>query len=145
MAEALRVTLGAATAISTSEAVGSLSDGFEDLPKLRVYPQRGETDSMQGNAPRTTFRSGIRVSDTVFSVDVICHQRANVDEDMTETLATLDSVEAVLIAQKTKPFFGEQRILDFWWSWEIVSFSQGQGDSAIPYLGLRISVTLKAA
>ncbi len=144
MADALANTLGAAAGINSVESLDEITASFEDLPKLRVYPREGSTDTMTSN-DRSTFGAVRRVSETLFHVDLIAHQRAHLEEDFAALAAAHESVQALIEAQKKKPYFGEARIMGYRWEWEITDFQQGAGESALHYLGVRYRIWLKAA
>jgi hypothetical protein len=139
---AVEDTLDAATGLAKSQTFSELSESYEDLPLLRVYPQSGEVDS-RGSSDRTTFRAGVRVTECLLHADVICRQRSHIDLDMSKTVEMVEAVEAVLITQQAKPYFGLTGIKGFHWRWEIVDFPLGAGESAVHYLGARFSITLE--
>jgi len=142
---AIETTLSAASGIVRSQDYDELTEGIHgaDMPLLQVYPENGNTDSGGGNTDRTTF-GGIRRQTTVmFHADLYARQRSHVGEDMAAVVAAMDSIIAILEAQKERPFFGlgsseAEYIKSFRWRWERVVFEYG--DPILRYAGVRFII-----
>src|SRR3972149_4798048 len=121
---AVEATLDGAAGLGKSQTFSALSEGFEDLPLLRVYPQSGEVDR-RSDTDRTSFRAGVRVTEHLLHADVICRQRSHIDEDMQKTVEMVEGVRGGMITVQTKPYFGLAGIQAFHWRWEILDFPLG--------------------
>ncbi len=140
--EAIKDTLATATGVVRSQGHTDLTDDFEDLPLLRVYPQSGSVDAWS-EGDRSSFRALVRVTEYTFNADLICRQRALLDEDMSKAVEMQATVEAILEAQKVKPYFGLADIKAFRWRWDMTDFTTGSGESMVHYLGIRFSITVR--
>lgn len=138
IADAITTHLAAATGIARSQSMDELTEDFNDLPLLQVYAQMGETDVTTDNS-RTTFKSVRRTSEQTFHADVVCRQRSDIGADMAKVAEMQEAVQLKLEAEKTKPFFDEPRIMDFWWRWEILTFMKNDR----PYLGVRFVISTR--
>jgi len=142
---AIETTLGAASGIVRSQDYDKLTEGIHgaDMPLLQVYPESGNTDSGGGNTDRTTFGAGRRQTTITFHADLYARQRSHISEDMAAVVAGMDSIIAILEAQKERPFFGlgsaeDKYIKSFRWRWERVVFQYG--DQSLPYAGVRFII-----
>ena len=139
--DAIAATLGTATGVTRTQSYSALQDDYNDLPLLRVYPQSGETDAWS-DSDRSTFRGRVRVTEYLIHADVICRQRAHLDEDMKKAVEMQAAVETVLDAQQTKPYLGDENIKAFRWRWELMDFALG-GESPLHYLGVRFYIYVR--
>ncbi len=133
-------TLKTATGILKSQSYDELTEGYDDLPLLRVYPKSAEIIS--AGTDRGAFRGGVRQTDILFYADIICRQRSVLDEDYAKCLDVEAAVTTVLEAQKTKPYFGNEHIQAFQWNWEILEFQLGAGEGTISFIGIRFSISV---
>ncbi len=140
--DAIADTLATAEGLTRTQSYDELTEGYEDLPLLQVYPQTGGTDVASGT-DRTTYRGGVRQSDLTFRADVICRPRAFLAEDMAKTSELIDDVETVLEAQNTRPFFGLAAIKAFRWTWTITTFTQGAEPNLRQYMGARFEIVVR--
>lgn len=136
----IATTLGAATGIAAVDSYGELQEGVPDVPYMQVYPEEGSTDAT-GDGDRSTFRGGVRVTETAFNVDVYCRQRSNLDQDMKAVVDAQRAVQAKLEEQRTKPYFGNSSIKGFSWTWRRAAF-QPEGSDRV-YAGLRFVVRVR--
>jgi hypothetical protein len=132
-------TLGAATGIAKFQSFDELTEGVADYPLLQVYPEEGETDANTSN-DRTTFRAGVRVCETAYNVDVYCRPRGNIAQDMKAAVDALKALQAKLETVKTKPYFGNETIKGFSWSWRRVTLEPVDGQK---YAGLRFVIKVR--
>jgi hypothetical protein len=140
LCDAVEATLGAATGLTYSQSYDELTEGMQDMPMLQVYPVSGETD-VTGNADRTSFRAGVRQTQTVLHADLFARQRSHIGEDMATLLPLISAVIVKLEAQTTKSYFGLAGVKGFRWRWERVTFAYG--DQQLPYVGARFYLTLR--
>lgn len=141
--DGIAATLGAATGIVRTQSFDELTETYQDLPLLQVYPSEGETDAFSGANDRTAFGAGARVSEWTIRADVICRQRSHLDEDMAKCVTMQAAVEAKLLEQRGKPLFGVPRIQGFRWRWEIVALQQGGESSTMWYMAVRFHVAVR--
>ncbi len=134
----IATTLGTVAGIVHAQSYDELTEEYPDVPMLQVYPWSGETDP-SGGTDRTTFRAGVRQTDTLFYVDVPCRQRGNIDQDMAAVVAMQVLMQTKLEAQKTKSYFGNATIKAFSWRWELVTFKPG----AFDFVGFRLFLTVR--
>ena len=143
----IATTLGAAASINRVQGPAALSEDSPDLPMLQCYPVSGDTDAGNtasagsGANDRTTFRAGVRVTETLLRVDIPCRQRSHLAEDMAAVVGIAQEVQDLLEAQKTKPYFGNATIKGFRWRWEYVNFQRGQQE--IVYPGCRFDIYVR--
>ena len=140
--DAIDTTLGAATGISRSQSYDELTEGVHagDLPLLQIYPDSGEAD-IESGTDRSTFRAGIRQTQFIIVADLYARQRSHIGEDMHALVDSIDAIIAVLEAQDTKDYFGQDGIQAFRWRFERVTFMYG--DPQIPYVGARFYLTIR--
>ena len=141
MCNAVKATLETAIGINKAQSYNELSEGYDDLPLLQVYPWSGETDMTALNTAQSTFRGGSRVTETLIHADVVCRQRSHLDEDMAKVVEMQEAVQSVLFDQHTRPYFGDGGIKGWRSRWEVVSFPRG--DPQVTYLGVRFFVYLR--
>lgn len=140
--DSIATTLGAATGIVRTQSYDELQDAPGDLPCLQVYPKLGHTDAFTSNS-RTTFKSVRRTAEMEFNADVLCRQRSHLDLDYSSVITMQDAVQQELEGEKTKPFFGNAEVMDFWWSWEVMDFQRGGPGGEVHYLGVRFVITVR--
>jgi hypothetical protein len=138
--DAIESTLGAAAGVSRSESYDELSDGVTETPTLQVYWESTEED-ISGSTDRTSFRAGMRQDEHLFHGDLYVRQRSHIGEDMQKLVEMKDAIDAVLVAQTDKPYFGLAGIQAFHWRAERVTFVYG--DPQIPYVGIRYYITIR--
>jgi len=138
--DGIATTLGSATGIVKAQSYDELTEGWEDVPMLQVYPESGEVDVL-GDGSQSTFRGGSRVTETLIHADVVCRQRSHLDEDMAKVVEMQEAVQSVLFDQHTRPYFGDGGIKGWRSRWEVVSFPRG--DPQVTYLGVRFFVYLR--
>lgn len=137
----IRDTLMAAEQVEAAQGPTELTEGYQDLPLLQVYPQSGETDIAQGNE-RSTFRAGVRQTEFGIVADVVvCQRSASLAEDMEAFLDVVEGVTAKLEGETVRPFFGQEAVKAFRWRWERVLLTRG--DEGQPYLTMRVSLTVR--
>lgn len=140
--DSIEDTLEHATGLVRSQSYDELQDAPQDLPCLQVYPQAGNTDATTENS-RYTFKSVRRMAEMTVHADVLCRQRSHLDLDFAEAITMQDAVQQKLEGEKTKPFFGNSAISDFWWSWAVTDFARGGPGAEVHYLGVRFTITVR--
>lgn len=138
--DAIETTLSSAAGLSRAETYSELSDGVTETPTLRVYWESTEED-ISGSTDRTSFGAGVRQDEHLFHGDLYVRQRSHIGEDMQKLVEMKDAVDAVLVAQTTKPYFGLVGIKAFHWRAERVTFIYG--DPQVPYVGVRWYFTIR--
>jgi hypothetical protein len=138
--DAIETTLSSATGLKRSETYNELSDGITETPTLQVYWESTEED-ISGSTDRTSFGAGVRQDEHLFHGDLYVRQRSHIGEDMRDLMAMKDAIDAVLVAEKTKPYFGLAGIKAFRWRAERVTFVYG--DPQIPFVGIRYYLTVR--
>jgi len=121
LCNAIEDTLGQATTLQRSQSYDELTEGLHDFPVLQVYPASGNTDA-KGQADRRTFRGGVRTGYYVFHADYHACPRSEIGENMNTVVDGIDAMEAILLAQDTKPYLGHEAIKSFHYDWEYVNF-----------------------
>lgn len=136
--DAVAATLGTATAVSVCQSYNQLRYDVHDAGLLQVYPQRGES-LPGGDVDRRTFQAGVRVGLTVVHADFYAARVAHAAEGMAALVVGVDSIETVLEAQDTKPYFGLEGIKAFQWTWDRVIFAT----SSHQYQGARFVLSIR--
>jgi hypothetical protein len=140
--DAIEDVLEHATGLVRSQSTDELQDAPQDLPCLQICPASGNTDAMTQNS-RYTFKSVRRMAEMIVNADVLCRQRSHLDLDVLSAITMQDTVQQLLEGQKTKPFFGNSSIQDFWWSWALTEFVRGGGGGEVRYYGVRFEITVR--
>lgn len=137
--DAIRDTLKEAASLFRWQSYNELSEGMPDTPTLQVYWETDITDPT-GSADRLTFKAGMRLTQKIFHADLYACQRKHLGEDMEQLLETKNEIEAIILAQNTKPYFGLDGIKAFQYSATRVTFNYG--DPAVNYVGARFAITI---
>ncbi len=138
--DAIETRLSGAAGLNRSETYSELSDGVTETPTLQVYWESTEED-ITGNADRSSFGAGVRQDEHLFHGDLYVRQRSHIGEDMAALITMKDAIDAVLVAEKEKPYFGLAGIKAFHWRAERVTFIYG--DPQIPFVGIRYYFTIR--
>ena len=140
--DAIESTLAAAITVVRSESYDELTEGVHaaDLPMLQVYPESGRQDA-GGKTDRFAFQGGIRQTEFIIHADYYARQRAHIGQDMNALVNGIDALQDVFEAQDKKPYFGEDGIQAFSWSWTRVTFVYG--DPQLPYVGARFVLVVR--
>lgn len=107
--DAIKDTLAAATGMTFAQSYNELTEGINDTPMLQVYWQSHLVDPDSNTAQRT-FGAVTRQTSLTFHADLYPRQRSHLDEDMGALLPLVDALQAVLEAQRDKPYFGLTKI-----------------------------------
>lgn len=135
---ALVATLGTAEQLTFKQDADALTEGMQDLPTLQVYWENLTSDALANNADRSTFGKGVIVTRLTFHADVYVRQRSHIGEDMAAVLELASTVNDVLEAQTSKPYFGLEGIQAFAYTAERVTFDYGKA----AYAGIRFILTI---
>jgi hypothetical protein len=146
--DAVEGVLDDATTLARSQTYDELTESIPpgDMPLLQVYPEGNPGVAVGGTTDRTSFGGGVRVQQYVIHADYYARQRSHIDEDMKALVDGIDAMEAVLVTENLKPYFGlsddagNDAIESFNWSWSRVTFVYG--DAQTPYVGARFVINV---
>ncbi len=138
--DAVANTLGVASLLERSDSYDELREGMQDAPVIQVYADAANQDP-GGGTDRTTFKAGTRQTNLVIFVDLYARQRSHIGEDMAAVYNTLDELAEIIESQDTKPYFSDEAIKAFAWSWQRVMFEYG--DPKTVFAGARITINLR--
>jgi len=138
--DAISNVLGAATGLAVNQHYDELTEGIQDHPLLQVYPESGSQDPT-GNVDRTTFQAKMRQTDFIIIADLYARQRSHIGEDMNILVDMIDAMMTELEKQKTKPYFGLDRLQGYRWSWQRVTFDYG--DPMPKHMGVRFTIWVR--
>lgn len=140
--DSIEAVLATAAGLVRSQSYAELQDAPLDLPCLQVYPAAGNTDAISENS-RYTFKSVRRMAEVTYYADVLCRQRSHLDLDVKSALEMQDAVQQKLEGEKERPFFANEAVFDFWWSWALTAFLRGGPGGELPYYGVRFTITAR--
>lgn len=115
-------------------------EGMLDLPMVQIYPENGDTDARASGTAQTTFRGEKRVNAITIFADAYVRQRSHIGEDMAKTLIVTDAIIETLERQKVHPYFDNEAIKGFKWTWERVTLVYGDPEQR--YVGTRFTLSL---
>lgn len=137
---AVKTTMATVSGIARVEAYNNLQEGLPDLPLIRIYPQKGAV--LGAETAQNTFGKGVQTTNLSLKMQVFVRQRSQLGEDHKAQLDMLDAISTKL-ESLTAPYFGVSGIKGLGWSWDFVTFTQGEGQSVTRYPGLDFTLELK--
>lgn len=114
-----------------------LNEGINDPNVLQVYPEERPPVSVGSGTVKITL-AGNRDKELVIHADYYTRQRANIGEDMYKLVTGIDAIEVNLDAQAC-PYFGQEKIKSFQYSWQRVIFDY----AGVSYVGARFRLVLR--
>ncbi len=142
--DAIKDTLATATGLTFAQSYNELTEGINNTPMLQVYWQSHLVDPDSNTAQRS-FGGGkegvTRQTSLTFHADLFPRQRSHLDEDMGALLPLVDAIQAVLEAQRLKPYFGLVKIEAIeGWSAQQVTFEY---PNDVKFLGARYIIRVR--
>lgn len=138
--DAIKDTLATATGLTYAQSYNELTEGLNDTPMLQVYWQSHLVDPDSNTAQRV-FGAVTRQTSLTFHADLFPRQRSHLDEDMGALLPLVDAIQAVLEAQRVKPYFGLAKIEAIeGWSAQQVTFEY---PADVKFLGARYIIRVR--
>lgn len=139
LCNSIATTLGAAASLRRTQSFDELTEGMNTLPTLQVYPSNWNMDDRSG-VSQSTFRGGVKRSLNIYNADVYVRRRSDLPTDVAKTVEVADELDAIFVAQNTKPYFGDDNIAQFHWEGSQVTLIYGEPE--VKYSGLRYIITL---
>lgn len=137
---AMKTTLAAVPGVVKVEAYDNLSESIQDMPLIRLYPEKAAVLSEE--AGQNTFGKGVQTTNLIVKGQVYVRQRSHIDEDHKAQIDMLDIISTTL-ESLSRPYFGVQGVQALGWEFELVTFTQGEGQSITRYPGLNFTLRLK--
>lgn len=123
ISKAVGNTLKAASVFKNFQQWDELTEAVPGgFPFGRCYPDEGNVDYGGESVDRSTFQVGVRATQMTMTIDCYVRVRSQLKTDITAQINLVDAVDAVLVAQQNKPFFGLEGIQAFNWSWQRVTY-----------------------
>lgn len=138
LSKAVGSTLKNANIFTVFQQYDELTEAIPTTPLGRCYPDEGNVDFGGESVDRTTFQVGVRGTQMTITIDCYARARSQLAHDIKAQIDLIDAVDAVLVAQKTQPFFGIDGIKAFSWSWERTTFQH----EATQYAGAEFKLSL---